>query len=269
MLHVMSAAGKTLGALGFKAYVTNRRGTHFHFHLFDGRTGEHQAWIQADYLGQVRTGAASGVAAKYLARPDSARVGLFGSGKQARTQLLAVSQVCPVERVTVYSPNEERRTRFAKEMSATCRIEVLPAPKPEEAALNQDIIITATASREAVLFGDWIAEGTHLNIVGSNFLSKSEIDTQTVRRANRIVVDSKDQAHVEAGDLLPALEEGVLDWASVHELGQIIAGRFTGRQDAKEITLFKSVGLAIEDLAVAVRVFALAKQRGVGKVLDV
>ncbi len=269
MLHVMSAAGKTLGALGFKAYVTNRRGTHFHFHLFDGKTGEHQAWMQADYLGQMRTGAASGVATKYLARQDSARVGLFGSGKQARTQIQAVCQVRKIERVAVYSPNEERRTKFAVEMTALCQTEVVPVAKPEEAARDQDIVITATAAREPVLHGDWLAPGTHLNAIGSNFLGKAEIDVNAVRRANKVVVDSKDQARLEAGDLLPALEQGVLEWADVHELGQIIAGRFPGREDAKEITLFKSLGVAIEDVAVAARVYALAKERGVGKMLDV
>src|SRR5260370_39514051 len=168
MLYVMSAAGKTLGALGFKAYVTNRRGTHFHFHLFDGKTGEHQAWMQADYLGQMRTGAASGVATKYLARQDSARVGLFGSGKQARTQIQAMCQVRKIERVAVYSPNEERRTKFAVEMTALCQTEVVPVAKPEEAARDQDIVITATAAREPVLHGDWLAPRTDPHAVGSD-----------------------------------------------------------------------------------------------------
>src|SRR5260370_16676269 len=113
MLYVMSAAGKTLGALGFKAYVTNRRGTHFHFHLFDGKTGEHQAWMQADYLGQMRTGAASGVATKYLARQDSARVGLFGSGQQARTQIQAVCQVPNIDRVAPYRPHQQLPPQFS------------------------------------------------------------------------------------------------------------------------------------------------------------
>src|SRR5262245_52286016 len=209
VLHVMSAAGKTLGALGFKAYITNRRGAHFHFHLFDGKTGEHQAWMQADYLGQVRTGAASGVATKYMARPDCATVGVFGSGKQARTQLQAVCTVRPIKHAVVFSPNEERRATFASEMSHLCQIEVVPTGNPETAARNRDIVITATASRDPVLNGDWLSDGTHLNVIGSNFLGKSEIDVRTLQRVKKIAVDSKDQARIEAGDLMPAIEEGL------------------------------------------------------------
>ena len=268
MLHVMSAAGKTLGALGFKAYVTNRRGTHFHFHLFDGRTGEHLAWMQADVLGQMRTGAASGVATKYLARADASRVGLLGSGRQARTQILAVCKVRPIKHVSVFSPDAGRREKFTAEMSAQCRTEVVPVATPEAAARDQDIVITATSAREPVLLGEWLAPGMHLNVIGSNFLGKAEIDVNAVRRSDRVVVDSKDQARLEAGDLMPAVEQGALKWAEVRELGQIIAGRFPGREDSKHITLFKSLGVAIEDVAVASRVFALAKERGIGKVLD-
>jgi ornithine cyclodeaminase/alanine dehydrogenase-like protein (mu-crystallin family) len=269
MLHTMSAAGKTLGIIGFKAYITNRRGSHFHVHLFDGRTGEHLAWMQADVLGQFRTGAASGVATKYLARADAARVGLFGSGKQARTQLLALCKVRSIKSARVWSPSEERRTRFAAEMTRECQVEVVPASGPEEAVQRQDIVVTATTAREPVFSGDWLAEGTHLNVIGSNFLGKSEIDMRTIRRANKIVVDSKDQARIEAGDLLPAVEEGSLHWANVPELGQIVTGRFPARENEKEITLFKSLGLAIEDIATAGKVYAAAKAQGLGKMLDV
>jgi len=268
MLHILSAAGKTLGYLGFKAYVTNRRGTKFQFHLFDGRTGEHLAWMQADYLGQVRTGAASGVATRYLARQDAATAGIFGTGKQARTQLIAVTKVRSIRRVHAYSPNEEHRRTFAAEMSKECNVEVVPVSTPEEAARNLDIVITATSAREPVLFGHWIAEGTHLNIIGSNFLGKSEIDPATIRRATRIVVDSKDQARLEAGDLMPAVEDGHLHWADVQELGHIVAGRFPGREKPQDITLFKSLGLGIEDVAAAGRVYAKAKELGIGRMLE-
>src|SRR5262245_60531006 len=167
VLHVMSAAGKTLGVMGFKAYVTNRRGAKFHVHLFDGKTGEHLAWMQADYLGQVRTGAASGVATKFLARPDGATVGVFGSGKQARTQVQAVCKVRPIQQVKVFSPTEEKRKAFAAEMSQVCGVEIVPVAEPEEAARGLDIVITATSAREPVLKGEWIADGAHLNIIGS------------------------------------------------------------------------------------------------------
>jgi ornithine cyclodeaminase/alanine dehydrogenase-like protein (mu-crystallin family) len=269
MLHVMAAAGKTLGVLGFKAYVTSRQGAKFHVHLFDGRSGEQLAWMEADYLGQVRTGAASGVATKFLARPDCSTAGIFGSGKQARTQVIAVCKVRPIKQVKVFSPNEERRKSFATEMSRECGVEVAPVATPEEAARGLDIIITATSAREPVLKGDWIAAGTHLNIIGSNYMSKAEIDVATVKRANRIVIDSKDQGRVEAGDFHLPIEEGVLHWSAVQELGHIIAGRLPGRERPDEITLFKSLGLAIEDVATAAKVYVKAKEQGIGRTLDV
>jgi ornithine cyclodeaminase/alanine dehydrogenase-like protein (mu-crystallin family) len=268
MLHVMSAAAKTLGVMGYKAYSTSKKGAQFQLALFDGKTGALLSLMQADHLGQMRTGAASGVATQYMARPDSSEVGLFGSGKQARTQLLAVCKVRKISRVQVYSPNEENRRAFAAEMSQLCEVEVEPVPRPEMAAEDKDVVITATTSREPVFNGHWLAEGTHINAVGSNFLGKAEVDAVTVRRCESIVVDSKDQARLEAGDFQQALEDGSIHWADVHELGQVIVGRFTGRAHPQDVTLFKSLGIALEDVAVAARVFAKAQSAGVGKWLD-
>jgi ornithine cyclodeaminase/alanine dehydrogenase-like protein (mu-crystallin family) len=269
MLHNMSAAAKALGVMGAKVYATSRRGpAQFLVSLFDGKTGALLCLMQADYLGQMRTGAASGVATKYMARPEASEVGLYGSGKQARTQLLAVCQVRRVRRVQVYSPIEEHRRRFAAEMSEQCQTEVVPVTRPEQAAESKDIIITATTSREPVLSGHWISQGTHINAVGSNFLGKTELDVATLRRCNPIVVDSKDQARLEAGDFQQALEEGLLHWADVRELGQVIVGRNPGRKHPEDVTLFKSLGIALEDVATAARVYARAQAEGVGKVLD-
>lgn len=268
MLHVMSASAKTLGIMGYKAYTTSRKGTHFHVCLYDGKTGNPTALIQADYLGQVRTGAASGVATQYMARPDAQEVGIFGSGKQARTQIEAVCKVRNIRRVQVYSPHEEHRRRFAEEMSEVCRVEVEPVPRPELAAEDKDIIITATASREPVLNGHWVSEGTHLNVIGSNFLGKAEVDAVTVRRCESIVVDSKEQARIEAGDFAQALEDGSIHWADVHELGQVIVGRYTGRAHSQDVTMFKSLGIALEDIAVAARIHAKAQAAGMGRVLE-
>jgi ornithine cyclodeaminase/alanine dehydrogenase-like protein (mu-crystallin family) len=268
MLHVMSAAAKTLGVLGYKAYATSRKGSHFHIGLFDGKTGALLTLIQADFLGQMRTGAASGVATEFMARPDASEVGIFGSGKQARTQLRAVSLVRRIRRVQVYSPNEDRRRQFAAEMSSQCQIEVEPVPRPEMAAEDKDIIITATSSREPVLNGNWISEGTHINAIGSNFLGKIELDPVAVRRCDTIIVDSKDQARLEAGDFVQPLEDGSIHWADIHELGQVIVGRYTGRARPQDVTLFKSLGIAIEDIAVAVRIYAKAQVEKVGRLID-
>jgi ornithine cyclodeaminase/alanine dehydrogenase-like protein (mu-crystallin family) len=268
MLHVMSCAAKTLGVMGYKAYSTSRKGTHFHVGLFDGKTGALTALLHADYLGQMRTGAASGVATQYMARPDAQEIGLFGSGKQARTQLQAVCRVRKIRQVQVYSLNEEHRNRFADDMSRLCQCEVVPVPRPEMAAEDKDIIITATSSREPVLNGHWIAEGTHLNVIGSNFLGKAEVDDVTVRRCDSIVVDSKDQARIEAGDFVQALEEGAIHWADIHELGHVIVGRYTGRAHPEDVTMFKSLGIALQDIAVAGRVVQKAQTAGVGRLIE-
>jgi ornithine cyclodeaminase/alanine dehydrogenase-like protein (mu-crystallin family) len=269
MLHSMSASIKTMGVMGAKVYATSRKNpATFTVALFDGRTAALLALMQADYLGQLRTGAASGVATQYLARPDASEVGVFGSGKQARTQIQAVCKVRRVRQASVYSPNEERRKQFAREMSELCQTEVVPVPRPEMAAEKKDIIVTATTSREPVLLGDWIAQGTHINAVGSNFLAKAELDAAAIRRCNAIVVDSKDQARIEAGDFQQALEDGSLQWANVRELGQVIVGRYTARKHPADVTLFKSLGIAVEDVALAARVYARAQEEGVGKVLE-
>jgi ornithine cyclodeaminase/alanine dehydrogenase-like protein (mu-crystallin family) len=268
MLHVLSAAAKSLGVMGYKAYGTSRRGANFHLGLYDGKTGALLALMQADYLGQMRTGAASGVATDYMARPEASEVGLFGSGKQARTQIQAVCKVRKISRAQVYSPNEEHRRRFAAEMSTLCQTEIVPVARPEMAAEDKDIVITATTSREPVLNGHWLAEGTHINAVGSNFLGKAEMDAVAVRRCETIVVDSKDQARLEAGDFVQPLEDGSIHWADVHELGQVIVGRYAGRKHPQDVTLFKSLGIGIEDVAVAARVYEKAVAAGVGRTLE-
>jgi alanine dehydrogenase len=269
MLHTMSAAAKTLGVMGAKLYSTSRRnGARFILPLFDGKTGALLCLMQADYLGQVRTGAASGVATLHMARSDATEVGLYGSGKQARTQLQAVCRVRRIRQVQVYSPNEERRRSFAAQMSELCQTEVAPVSRPEMAAEKKDIIITATTSREPVLTGHWVSQGAHINAIGSSFLGKAELDSVTVRRCTVVAVDSKEQARIEAGDFQQPLEDGSLRWTDVRELGQIIVGRYPGRNHPQDITLFKSLGVAIEDVVVAGRVYARAKAEGIGTVID-
>ena len=269
MLHVLPAAAKTLGAIGLKAYTTTRHGAKFYVTLFDPKHGGMTAILEADQLGRVRTGAASGVATKLLARPDAKTVGLYGTGKQARTQLEAVCKVRPVERVHVYSRDAARRTVFATEMSGVCGTDVVPVATPEEAARGLDVVITATASREPVLKGAWLADGAHVNLIGSNFLSKAEADVDVFRRGSLVTVDSKDQARREAGDFVAALREGVLNWATIHDFAHVLVGRYPGRPSPEAVTVFKSLGLGIEDVAVAAKVVDLARQRGVGTELPI
>jgi ornithine cyclodeaminase/alanine dehydrogenase-like protein (mu-crystallin family) len=265
MLHVLPAAAKTLGAIGFKAYTTSKAGAKFQVTLFDPKVGGMTAIIEADLLGQFRTGAASGVATKKLARPDAATVGCFGTGKQARTQLLAICKVRKVKTVRVYGRDSERRKAFAERMASETGVEVMPVESPEEAAMGQDIVITTTSAREPVLKGEWLAEGVHVNLIGSNFLSKAEADVEVFHRANLITVDSKDQARLEAGDFVAALNAGALQWADVFNLAPVLVGKYPGRESPRDVTVFKSLGLGIEDVALGVRVLQLARQKGVGR----
>ena len=225
------------------------------------------ALIEANLLGQMRTGATSGVATKYMARPDAAVVGCFGTGFQARSQLKAVCRVRRIERIDVYSRNDERRRSFAHEMAEYCGVPTLAVHNPEQAAAEKDIVICVTNSKAPLFDGHVLDEGTHLNVVGSNYLTRAEIDVTTIRRADHIVCDSRDACQLEAGDFVPALEDGSLDWSRVHELSDVVVGRETGRAHAEDITVFKSVGLGLEDLAVAVRVFERAKAEDVGRPL--
>lgn len=265
MLHVLPAAAKTLGAIGFKAYTTTKQGARFHVTLFDPKTGAMSAILEADLLGQFRTGAASGVATRKLARPDARTVGCIGTGKQARTQVLAVCKVRPVKQVKVYGRDPERRAAFAVQLAEETGVEVVPVGSAEAAARGLDIVITATSAREPVLLGAWLAEGAHLNLIGSNFLAKAEADVDVFRRAALVTVDSKEQAKLEAGDFVAPLNQGVFHWSDVPEFAPVLVGKYPGRESPQDVTVFKSLGLGIEDVALAVRVVELARQQEVGR----
>jgi alanine dehydrogenase len=265
VLHSMSAAAEYLGYVGWKVYTTTRRGARFHVGLSEIASGELVALIEADYLGQVRTGSASGVATEYMAKSDARTVGLFGTGKQARTQLKAVCSVRRIERAEIYSRKAERREAFAAEMSELCGTRVVAVHSPQEAVREKDIVICATTSETPVFEGRDLEPGTHLNVVGSNYLAKAEVDIETIRRADIIVCDSIEACRREAGDFVAALEAGVTDWELMHDLGDVVTDRQTGRANAEQITLFKSVGLAIEDVAAGVHVYHRARAESIGK----
>ena len=267
-LHVMAAGDRKLGVYGLKAYTASKKGARFLVLLYDAGDGDLLAIIEADRLGQMRTGAASGVATRHMSREDATTVGIYGTGWQAESQLMAVCAVRKIESIKAYSRDAGRRDAFARKMTSLLRLEVQPVSSPEQAARDCSIVITATSAREPVLRGEWIEPGAHLNVVGSNFLSKSEVDVETIRRANVIAVDSIEQARIEAGELLPAIERGVISWESITELGRIVAGRDRGRTDIDDITLFKSNGIALEDVSTALRIYNLAQERGVGEKID-
>ncbi len=266
-LHVMAAGDKRLGVYGLKVYTASKKGARFLVLLYESETGDLLAMIEADRLGQMRTGAASGVATKYMARESADTVGVFGTGWQAESQLMAVCAVRQIKSIRAYSRSREHRDAFARKMTSLLRVEVTAAESPEEAARGS-IVITATGAREPVLKGEWIEPGTHLNVVGSNFLAKSEVDVEAIRRASIIAVDSIEQSRIEAGDLMPAIERGIISWESVTELGRIVAGRDPGRTSIDDITLFKSNGIALEDISTALRVYDLAVDKGLGQSIN-
>ena len=264
MLHVMSASLPTLSLAGLKSYTTVPGKALFHVLLYDGG-GVLIAVLEADKLGQMRTGAASGIATKYMARPGASRLGLFGTGWQARSQLHAICAVRPIKTIVAWSRNRENREKFCQEMTQELGIGVYPASSPEEAAGNMDIIVTATNSREPVFKGEWLAKGAHVNAVGSNSLSRQEIDVETIRRSARVVVDSVEQSRLESGDLARAAEADAFFWDDAHELGMVVTGEVAGREDDSEITLFKSNGIALEDVALAGRIYEAAKKAEIGQ----
>ncbi len=267
-LHVLPAADLAADAIGLKAYTSGRSGTRFSVLLYRASTCELLALIEADYLGQVRTGAASGVATKYLAREDARRLGVYGSGRQATSQVAAVAAVRSLEAITVWSRNAEHRERFAQELTRELSVPARPASAPEEAAHGQDVIVTITTARDPVLQGEWLEPGVHVNAAGSNSLLRRELDDAAVQRANLIVVDSRQQARIEAGDLLGPAERGIVEWDQLAELADVVAGTGRRRTSPDEITLFESQGLGLEDVAVAMRVYERARAEGIGQELD-
>jgi alanine dehydrogenase len=264
MLHVMSASLPTLGYAGLKSYTSVAGVTRFAVLLYKG-DGQLAAVIEAGKLGQMRTGAATGVATRYMAREESSRLGVFGSGFQARSQVEAICAVRPIKTVIAYSKDAQKRDQFCKEMAAATSVEVRPAATPEEAAREMDIIVTATDSKEPVFKGEWVSKGTHINAIGSNFLSRQEIDVETVRRSACVVVDSCEQAMLECGDLAKAAAAEAFYWEDARELGLVVVGEFPGREDVSEITLFESQGIALEDVALAARIYEKAAKAGVGE----
>ncbi len=265
VLHSMSAAAEYLGRVGWKQYSTTPHGARFHVGLYDSASGNLLALIEANRLGQMRTGAATGVAVKLLADPEADSLGLFGAGWQAQSQLAAAAAVRPLNRALVYSPNAKHCRAFVARMTQQYPFEIGMVEKPRDAADGLPLVITATTSRVPVLDGAWLAPGALVCAIGSNWSEKAEIDMETIRTAERIVCDSVESCRREAGDLIAAADKGAFHWSRAIELSDVAAGKLPGRISADGIALFKSVGMAIEDLAVASRVYDLARERGLGR----
>ena len=269
-LHLMSAAciGPDLSGFGYKAYSTfPGRGSSFLFMLYDVETGELLSVMEASTLGQIRTGAASGLATRYMARGDASTIGIIGSGYQARTQLEAVCAVREVTHVRVFSRTQEKREAFAADMAQRLNIDVAPVETVEEVVRGAEIVVAITSSREPVLKGEWLDEGAHVNAAGGNNWMRRELDEAAIQRSSVIVVDDLEQAKLECGDLIWPAERGAFRWTMAHELKDVVTGDVPGRPDDASITLFESQGVSIEDVAAAQHVYRRARERGMGQEL--
>lgn len=236
--------------------------------VLDGETGRPLAVMDGTSLTAIRTGAASGVATDLMSRPDAATVAVFGSGPQARTQLAAVCEVRAIRKATVYDVNGKRGAAFAEELAQQLSIEINAAESPAAALAGADIVCTATTSPTPVFADRDLAPGTHINAIGSYKPNVREIPGETVKRA-RVVVDHLPSAMIEAGDLILPMEQGLIAKAHIGtELGEVIAGKKTGRESPDEITFFKSVGISVQDLAAASRALANATKENLGTELE-
>lgn len=265
MLHVMSAGDRELGVFGHKVYTTTRKGAKFLVTLYSTVDGRPLAVLEAGLLGAIRTGAASGIATKYLANSDASVLGVLGTGLQAPTQIQAICAVRPIERVLVYSRNAERREAFAQEMAASLGIEVEAAGSAQAAIEPADVVAAITDSKQPVLAGAWLKPGAHVNAAGNNMLVEQEVDTDVLRRAWLITTDSLEGAKIECGDLLAAVDPGIVQWVDVVEIGQIVAGRHpVVDRPSDAITVYESQGIAAEDLYAAVHVLRQAEAQDIG-----
>lgn len=258
---VMHAVDEELGLAGLKSYAWLPGGTPFVVLLFSLEHARLEAVIEAGRLGELRTAAASAVAARLLARPGARSLGVLGCGRQAEAHIAALREVLPaLEEVVVFCRDEERLDAFCERVGAT-------AAETHREAGEQDVVVTATTSRDPVLRGDWLQPGALVLAIGANDPGARELDNVVLERASFVCVDSLEEARLEAGDLIEPVAQGRLDWLEVHELHGVVGGELPGRQSDEDVVLFKSNGLAAWDVAVGAAAVERARERGVGREL--
>jgi alanine dehydrogenase len=257
-LAVMSAVDAALRLAGVKSYAVSSTGVPFVVTLFDTETGELAAVIEADRLGQLRTGAASAVAAKYLTREGATSLGIIGCGWQAESQVRCIREAVPtIDRVVAYCRTEQSLQDFCSRLDAELG-------ESHRDPAEQDIVVTATTSKDPVLRGEWLRPGALVCAMGANDLRRRELDNAVLERASFVCCDSIEQSKLESGDLVEPIEQGILDWLEVHELQEVVAGEVQGRQSDDDIVVFKSNGLAAWDVAAGARTLELAREQGKG-----
>jgi alanine dehydrogenase len=262
--NLMSAKWQAKGVVGHKSYTATRNGASFHIVLYDSEGRGFLAIIEAGFLGKMRTGAATGIATRYMANGQAGVVGLIGAGNQAESQIEAVALTGNVTQARVFSRTAERREGFADRMSLKTGIEIVPVESAEAAVDGASIVVVITNSMEPVLRKEMLQPGMHLNTAGNNTWLGRELEPEAVARIDSVVVDDIEQAKIESGTLMRAAEVDQFNWDSAVRLCDVVAGRAPGRRSDSDITLFESLGVALEDIAVAERVFRLADSQGVG-----
>ncbi len=264
MLSVMGGGLFYDGILGVKTYTVVQGKYSFQVSVYDANTGELMCFTQANRLGQLRTGATTGVAVKHLSKSDAATVGIIGTGYQAPTQLEAVCQVRNVQKIRAFSRTPEGRESFAETMTDSLGISVEPVNSGEAAVAGSDIVICIAAAQEPVLQGEWLSPGATVIGAGPTTWRVREVDDATFARADKIFVDSAEQAPVEAGDMASAVDRGILQWSRLQELRQVVAGAVTGRDNPEQIIYAKLMGTGVADVAAAKLAYDRAKSKSLG-----
>lgn len=263
--HIMPGAVLDSGVVGLKVYTARfPGGSRFLTVLHDSETGDLLALLQGGRCSQLRTGAISGVASKHMAREDASVVGIIGTGAQARAQLEGTCAVRNITSVRAFDIIPEKAEEFAAQMSDLLGIEVTAAESAQACVEGADIAITMTTSPNPVLFGEWLEPGMHLSIMGSNHWTRREVDNDVISRVDTIVVDNLEEAKRYSGDLLFSIDQGLVRWEQVQELASVAAGQSSGRPSNDSVTMFKSHGIGVSDVAAAAFVYKRAKEEGLG-----
>ncbi|MFL6796003.1 MAG: ornithine cyclodeaminase family protein [Xanthobacteraceae bacterium] len=266
--NLMGASYGPKGVYGLKAYA-GMKGGQFHTLLYSSADGTLKAMIEADLFGQLRTGAASGLATRLLAKADAQTLGIIGLGRQSRTQAIAVCAVRPIKRIVVFARTAEARGSYADKLERELGVEVRAVASAEACVSEADVVVTITKSAVPVFRGEWLAPGTHVNAAGANSGDRREIDAETVLRSVVKVTDQREQAMLEAGEFRDLVAANKLKWSDVQELGDLVGGRSKGRQSPADMTLFKSLGIALEDVAFAELVYQRAIAARAGKPMPI
>ena len=258
-------AGMTpgFGSYGFKAYGTGR----YTVFVYNIENNALEGIVDAYALTEIRTAAVSAVGAKFMARPESSTLGIIGTGREARAQVPAICSTLPITSVKAYSRNPEHRELFACEMSEKLGLPVVAVDSGEACVRGCDVVVTMTNARDPVLAGAWLSPGTFVCAVGATTPERRELDEEAIRRAGTIAVEHLPQAEAECGELRYSVERGDLEWSRVTELKDIVSGRIPGRKTAAEITLFDTIGIGSEDVALATYALKMARTQECGQVL--